>query len=140
MRHQAYFTVLGHQSTSTSFARRTVQKVIADILHLHDDILGDLHHAVPFSEYDQDIASVPHLVTARSHNRWHSVDVVPVRSPPGHTVLATIRQGRRSLNISRSTEDEQVVLQCSPHIVTAVARVFSKHVLTLVQCCCLWCC
>lgn len=132
--------MLGHQLTTTSFARRTVQKVIADILLLHDDILGELHHAVPFSEYDQVIASTPQVVTARSHNRWHSVDVVPARPTPGHTVLAAIRQGRRSLNISRSTEDEQFVLQCSPQIVTAVVKVFSKHVFTPFQHCCLWLC
>ncbi|GIZ42666.1 hypothetical protein CKM354_000592500 [Cercospora kikuchii] len=123
----AYFTILGHQETTTSFARRTAQKVIADILYLHDDILGDLHHVVPFSEYDQVTAKAPTSTVARVHNRWHSVDIVPTRGTTGHTVLATMRHGRRSLNLSRSTEDEQVVLSCSPQVVAAVAKVFSKH-------------
>ncbi|KAI5367465.1 putative DH domain-containing protein [Septoria linicola] len=124
----AYFTILGHQATTTSFARRATQKVMADVLCLHDTILGELHDVVPFSEYDNVIANAPRTVTAKTHNRWHSVDVVPTRTMTiGHSALATIRQGRRSLNISRSTEDEQIILRCSPQVVAAVCSVFSKH-------------
>lgn len=126
---QAYFTILGHQPTPTSFARPAAQKVVADILHLHDDILGQLHRVVPFAEYDQSTAIATKTATAaRTHNRWHSIDTVPTRATPPRGVLATIRQGRRSLNLSRSTEEEQVVLRCRPQVVKAVAQVFAKHV------------
>lgn len=123
---QAYFTILGHQPTSASFTRRSAQRTIAEILHLHDDILGRLHRAVPFAEYDQSIARVPPAM--RTHNRWHSVDVVPVRTTPPRSVLATIRQGRRSLNISRSTEEEPALMRCSPQIVAGVVQVFTANV------------
>lgn len=123
---QAYFTILSHQPTSASFARRTAQRTIAEILHLHDDILGSLHRAVPFAEYDQSTARVPPPV--RTHNRWHSVDAVPTRTTPTRSVLATIRQGRRSLNLSRSTEEEPIAMHCSPQTVAAVTHVFAANV------------
>lgn len=96
------------------------------MLHLHDDILGHLHRAVPFAEYDQSTARVPPAV--RTHNRWHSIDVVPIRPTPPRTVLSTIRQGRRSLNISRSTEDEPPLMHCSPQTVAEVTHVFAYNV------------
>lgn len=123
---QAYFNIIGHQPTSTSFARPCAQKIIADILELHNKILGDLYNVVPFSEYDQCTARVP--APPRAHTRWHSVDVVPQRPTPTRAILSTIRHGRRSLNISRSSEEEHAMLRCSPHIVAAVARVFADHV------------
>ncbi|KAK4503551.1 hypothetical protein PRZ48_004466 [Zasmidium cellare] len=121
----AYFTILDHQPTSSSFARPCAQKIIAEILDLHDKILGDLYNAVPFSEYDQDTATAS--APPRAHTRWHSVDVVPQRPTPKRVVLSTIRQGRRSLNISRSSEDEHAMFRCSPQIVAAVAKVFAKY-------------
>ncbi|KAF2169155.1 hypothetical protein M409DRAFT_64916 [Zasmidium cellare ATCC 36951] len=121
----AYFTILDHQPTSSSFARPCAQKIIADILDLHDKILGDLYNAVPFSEYDQCTAKIS--APGRAHTRWHSVDVVPQRPTPKRVVLSTIRQGRRSLNISRSSEDDHAMLRCSPQIVAAVAKVFANH-------------
>lgn len=124
---QAYFTILAHQPTATSFARTSTQRTIADILHLHDDILGCLHRIVPFAEYDQTIARLP--LPLRAHNRWHSMDAVPQRTTPNRSTLATIRQGRRSLNISRSSSDDaQVVLRCSPQTIAAVAKAFSDNV------------
>ena len=126
---QAYFTILSHQPTTVSFARNSAQKNISDILHLHDDLLGDLHRIVPFAEYDQRTArAFPEVPLARSHTRWHSVDVVPTRGSPARSRLATVRQGRRSLNISRSSEQEHLMLRCSPQIVAAVANTFLSHV------------
>lgn len=122
----AYFTLLGHHMGTTSFARTSAQKTMAELLHLHDDLLGRLHNVVPFAEYDQSVARQPKRIAM--HTRWHSVDVVPTRSPPQHSRLATIRQGRRSLNIGRSSEEELVALRCSPQIAAKVARVFSSVV------------
>lgn len=99
------------------------------ILHLHDDILGQLHHLVPFAEYDQHTAkSFPDVPLARSHTRWHSVDVVPTRHSPARSRLTTVRQGRRSLNLSRSSEQEHLALRCSPQIVAVVSKMFLSHV------------
>ena len=126
---QAYFTVLGNHQTSANLVRSTAQKNISDIVHLHDDILGELHRRVPFAEYDQRTSKVPpHSTSTRTHARWHSVDVVPTRSPPTLSKLASIRKARRSLNISRSSGDGETILTCSPHIVAVVAKTFSNYV------------
>lgn len=126
--YQAYFTLLGHQPSAASFARTSARKNIADILHLHDELLGDLHNAVPFAEYDQSVAKATEQTKRSSHARWHSVDVIPARSAPRVSVLTTIRQGRRSLNISRSTDEEPVVLCCAPQVVADVVQVFCRYV------------
>lgn len=126
---QAYFTLLGHQPTSAGFARASAQKNMSQILHLHDDLLGHLHRIVPFAEYDQHAAKAQtDSALARSHTRWHSVDVVPPRATPIRSKLASIRQHRRSLNISRSSGDDEVMLRCSPQIVAAVAKLFAEFV------------
>ena len=126
---QAYFTVLGHHQPSANLVRSTAQKNISDILHLHNDILGELHRRVPFAEYDQRVTkALPHPASERAHARWHSMDVVPTRSPPTLSKLASIRKARRSLNISRSSGDGEAILTCSPHVVADVAKTFSNHV------------
>lgn len=123
---KAYFTILGHQPTAAAFARPSAQKNIAEILRLHDDLLGQLYHVVPFAEYDQRQAKLPPESTLpRSHTRWHSVDVPPTRMAPIKSRLATVRAHRRSLSITRSSEEEHVLLQCAPHVVAGVAKVFA---------------
>lgn len=126
---QAYSTILNHHPTAASFARARAQKNISAILHLHDDLLGQLHRLIPFAEYEQRTAkTLPEAPLIRSHTRWHSVDVVPTRSSPSRSRLTTVRQGRRSLNISRSSEQEHAMLRCSPQIVAIVAKLFLLHV------------
>ncbi|KXT03020.1 hypothetical protein AC578_687 [Pseudocercospora eumusae] len=125
----AYCTVLPLQHTTTSFTRATTKRVIADILQLHDDMLGRLHHEVPFAEYDRTLAMESNVTkqTSKNHNRWHSVDGIPAHFTPKRAVLATIRQGRRSLNISRSDDHEETILRCSPQTIGAVAEIFANH-------------
>jgi hypothetical protein len=106
------------------------------MLHLHDDLLGDLYHAIPFAEYDQRTAGISESSTVRrpAHVRWHSVDAVSMQpglagvSPKRLTLAETLHQRRRSLNISGSSDPEPVVLRCAPDVVAAIAAVFSKHV------------
>lgn len=115
---KAYFTILGHQPTAAGFARTSAQKNISDVLRLHDDLLGHLQRLIPFAEYDQRTAkALPDATLKRSHTRWHSVDVVRPR-------LTAVKPGRRSLNISRSSEQDHLALRCSPQIVAGVADMF----------------
>ena len=126
---QAYFTILGHQPSSATFTRSAAQKNISEILRLHDELLGQLHRIVPFAEFDHRTAKSSNEPTAiRSHTRWHSVDAVLTRSTPVRSKLATIRQGRRSLNISRSSGDDENLLCCNAQVVAGVARTFSQFV------------
>jgi hypothetical protein len=124
---QAYFTILVNQTTSASYVRHTAQKTISELLRLHNDILGELHAVVPFAEYDQSTAKTKASFST-SHNRWHSIDVVPTRSRSAKHMREVIRQGRRSLNIARSTEEEHPLLQCSPQIAAKVAETFLRQV------------
>lgn len=133
-KEQAYFIILGHQPTAASFARASAQKNISELVRLHDDLLGHLHKLVPFAEYDQWIAKAfPSAAFPRSHTRWHSVDAVPSRGSPARSRLPVVRQSRRSLNINRSSEQDQAMLRCSPQIVAAVARMFLSHVRRTIQ-------
>ncbi|KAK5171316.1 uncharacterized protein LTR77_004460 [Saxophila tyrrhenica] len=126
---KAYTTLLGSQPSAAHFARSRAQKNIFDLCTLHDELLGSLHAVIPFAEYDQRSAKLsPAGGFLKSHARWHSVDVVPTRSPPAHRKLTAIRQGRRSLNISRSSGDEDPTLTCSPQIVALVAKTFSAYI------------
>ncbi|KAK3683238.1 hypothetical protein LTR37_020413 [Vermiconidia calcicola] len=125
----AYSNILGHQLTTFHFARSSAQKNITEILRLHNELLGNLHSVVPFAEHDQRAAkAVQESTMMRSHTRWHSVDVVPSRSTPVRSKLASIRNGRRSLNISRSSAEDDIIMCCSPQIVAKVARTFASYV------------
>nr|POE79793.1 hypothetical protein CFP56_07859 [Quercus suber] len=123
----AYFTFLGHHNTSASFSRTSTRRTIATLLHLHEDILALLHQIVPFAELDQSVAKLPRPPVTGTHTRWHSVDIVPRVDTPVRSKLATIRQGRRSLNISRSDQEERATLRCSPQLVADVAKIFDAH-------------
>jgi len=59
--------------------RSSINQNLTDIIELHEEILGELHRIVPFSEYTQpehihvDSTSLP----SEGHHRWHSLDSVP---------------------------------------------------------------
>jgi hypothetical protein len=133
---QAYFTLLGHHHPTSTlrFARPAAQATIGKMLYLHDELLGALYRVVPFAEYDQQITKGSHRGPTRKplHARWHSVDIVPghpgVISPKCGTLVTAVRQSRRSLNLSRSDESENVVLRCAPQVIAAVASVFQSYV------------
>lgn len=109
---------------STGYAPSPARNNITQILQLHDEIIGSLHQVVPFSEYDQ--TSAREARTAAStprHIRWYSAESTPLRTPKTHT----IRQHRRSLNISRSSaEHEPFTLSCSPQIAAEIAKIFLR--------------
>lgn len=104
------------------------------MLYLHDELLGALYRVVPFAEYDQQIARALNPVPSRKllHTRWHSVDIVPgqssTMSPKRGTLATSIRQTRRSLNLTRSEEGESIVLRCAPQVVASVAGLFKNYV------------
>ena len=109
----------------SSFTRSSAQQNIARLLELHDDLLGELHRVVPHSEYDQKISRKDALpAPSRSHIRWHSAEIVPPRVV-GSTA---VKENRRSLNISRSSEQEPLVVHCAPEVAADVAKVFQEQV------------
>lgn len=56
--------------------RSSINRNLTDIVELHEELLGELHRAVPDSEYTQ--ASAPaSKPTNRGHQRLRSLDSVP---------------------------------------------------------------
>ena len=108
--------------------KESIRENVTNLLQLHDELLGALHAVVPFSEYDQTVA---HTVSSPrkglQHLRWYSMDAVPTRSTRKQGIQQ-IRQSRRSLNLSRSSESEPAVLHCTPQTAAEVARVFALKV------------
>lgn len=56
--------------------RSSINRNLADMIDLHEELLGDLHRAVPHSEYTQtDLLLGP--TTGSAHRRIRSLNVVP---------------------------------------------------------------
>lgn len=79
-RKQVYVTILASLPTLPPGLRSSINRNLTDIVELHEEMLGDLHRAVPHSEYTQ-----PELQLhaghsgpgARGHQRLRSLDAVP---------------------------------------------------------------
>lgn len=72
-----YVTILVSLPTMPSGLRSSINRNLADIIELHEELLGELHRAVPHSEYTQ-ISPRPHSKAhVHGHNRIRSLDVVP---------------------------------------------------------------
>ncbi|KAL2134898.1 hypothetical protein VTI74DRAFT_10533 [Chaetomium olivicolor] len=75
-----YVTILASLPTTPAGLRSSVNRNLTDIVELHEEILGELHRAVPHSEYtqlDSDIQRPKPNRPARGHHRWRSLDAVP---------------------------------------------------------------
>lgn len=72
-----YVTILVSLPTLPSGLRSSINRNLADIVELHEELLGELHRAVPDSEYTQlelPPRSKHHL---HNHRRIRSLDAVP---------------------------------------------------------------
>ncbi|KAL2017916.1 hypothetical protein VTK56DRAFT_1572 [Thermocarpiscus australiensis] len=75
-----YVTILASLPTSPAGLRSSVNRNLTDIVELHEEILGELHRAVPHSEYTQLDLSHQRAQSSppgRGQRRWRSLDVVP---------------------------------------------------------------
>ncbi|ETS87624.1 hypothetical protein PFICI_01452 [Pestalotiopsis fici W106-1] len=75
-----YVTILASVPTQHPGLRSSINRNLTEIVELHEEILGDLHRAVPDSEYTQiDQAHVTPKPAAKAarHQRWRSLDSVP---------------------------------------------------------------
>ncbi|KAK4451643.1 hypothetical protein QBC34DRAFT_492910 [Podospora aff. communis PSN243] len=75
-----YVTMLASLPTLPAGLRSSINRNLTDIVELHEEMLGELHRAVPDSEYTQ--PDIPlHLSSPgsalRGHHRWRSLDAVP---------------------------------------------------------------
>lgn len=73
---QVYVTILVSLPTMPQGLRSSINQNLAEIVDLHEELLGELHRAVPHSEYTQtDLLPGPNNVSA--HRRIRSLNVVP---------------------------------------------------------------
>ena len=91
MTFKVYITILASLPTLPKSLRSSINRNLNDIVELHDEILGELHRAIPFSEYNQVDLPTPIATTisqshtqshaqAVGHRRWRSLDAVPEHS------------------------------------------------------------
>ncbi|KAK3336497.1 hypothetical protein B0T19DRAFT_40459 [Cercophora scortea] len=75
-----YVTILASLPTLPAGLRSSINRNLTDIVELHEEMLGDLHRAVPHSEYTQlelPRPMAPPGAAVRGHHRWRSLDAVP---------------------------------------------------------------
>jgi hypothetical protein len=65
--------------TLPSGLRSSINQNLSEIVELHEELLGELHHAVPHSEYSQlEVPTFePGVPPGHGHRRWRSLDAVP---------------------------------------------------------------
>ncbi|KAM4059431.1 rhoGEF domain-containing protein [Hirsutella rhossiliensis] len=110
-----YVTILASLPAMCMGLRSSINKNLTEIVELHEEILGELHQAVPHSEYTQS-QMTPSLATRTSplaidgpgHRRWTSVDGVM-----GHNNRMAYLQGVPGM----TTE---------PQVAAEVAKIFAK--------------
>jgi hypothetical protein len=119
---QVYVTILASIPSQAVGLRSSINRNLTDIIELHEEILGELHRAVPDSEYTQNdlqpaiVPSSSHLrAKAEGHRRWRSLDAVP------------------------ENEDKPIAFEpprgllADPQTAADVARIFGKRVSLLIR-------
>lgn len=120
--HQDYFMILTSIPTIPSQTRVSIQQNISQILQLHEDLLSELHRAVPQAEFTQSAQQEIYPVTKAKHIRFRSTDIGRF---PEHKIT---RQLRHSLEIGRSPDRHPRGLITNTKTVGEIARIFNKHV------------
>lgn len=76
--HQVYVTLMASIPTLSLSLKASITRNLNEIVELHDELLGNLHHAIPYSEYSQVycVDETSHR-PPYNHHRWRSLDSVP---------------------------------------------------------------
>lgn len=117
----------------TAHTRTSARSNLADMIQLHDEILGQLHSIVPFSDYDSRAAVETAAAFRPSHARRISDDGTSPRKPH-HLFSHTGWSKRRSLDIKTTLDTEPVILSCSTTTVSEVAKLFARNVCRYTSC------
>jgi hypothetical protein len=105
-----YVTILVSLPTMPSGLRSSINRNLTDIIELHEELLGELHRAVPYSEYTQISLRPQSKSHVNGHNRIRSLDAVPED------------------NASMSWLEAVPGMVAEPSVVADVAQVFTKKV------------
>jgi hypothetical protein len=109
--------------TLSSHTKSSIQQNISQILQLHEDLLNDLHQAVPKADFTKSAHHEAYPVTKAKHIRFHSADIIPGRLAEHKAA----RRLRHSLEIGRSPDRRPRGLVTDTETVGAIAKVFNKH-------------
>jgi hypothetical protein len=110
---QVYITILASLPSSPAGLRSSVNRNLTDIVELHEEILGELHRAVPDSEYTQldlPMRRTQSNSSTRGHFRWRSLDAVP--------------EGKDDISCLRDVPG----MTAEPSIAAEVSKIFLKRV------------
>lgn len=109
--------------TLSGQTKSSIQQNISQILQLHEDLLAELHQAVPKADFTQSAHQETCPVTKAKHVRFHSVDIITGRFAD-HKVT---RRLRHSLEIGRSPDRRPRGLETDAKTVGVIAGIFNKH-------------
>jgi hypothetical protein len=109
--------------TLSGQTKSSIQQNISQILQLHEDLLDELHRAVPEADFTKSAHQETYPVTKAKHVRFHSADIVPGRLAEHKAT----RRLRHSLEIGRSPDVRPRGLVTDTATVGAIASIFNKH-------------
>jgi hypothetical protein len=110
--------------TLSGHTKSSIQQNISQILQLHEELLDELHQAVPQADFTLSAQQETYPVTKAKHIRFHSADIIPGRFAE-HKVT---RRLRHSLEIGRSPDRRPRGLVTDTKTAGDVAKIFNKHV------------
>ncbi|KAF1943575.1 hypothetical protein EJ02DRAFT_433135 [Clathrospora elynae] len=118
-----YFMILTALPTLSGQTRSSIQQNISQILQLHEDLLAELHHAVPQADFTKSAHQETYPVTRAKHIRFHSADIIPGRFAEHKAT----RRLRHSLEIGRSPDRRPKGLVTDTQTAGSIAKIFNKH-------------
>ncbi|KAH7086579.1 hypothetical protein FB567DRAFT_444803 [Paraphoma chrysanthemicola] len=118
-----YFMILTALPTISGHTKSSIQQNISQILQLHEDLLAELHHAVPQADISTSAHHETYPVTKAKHIRFHSADIMPGRFAEHKAA----RRLRHSLEIGRSPDRRPRGLVTDTRTVGSIAKIFNKH-------------
>lgn len=120
---QDYFMILTALPTLAGQTKSSIQQNISQILQLHEDLLAELHQAVPQADFTKSAHHDIYPVTKAKHIRFHSADIIPGRLAEHKAA----RRLRHSLEIGRSPDRRPRCLLIDTTTIGNIARIFNKH-------------
>ncbi|KAL7927474.1 hypothetical protein ACQKWADRAFT_4522 [Trichoderma austrokoningii] len=112
-----YVTILAALPSICVGLRSSINQNLTEIVKLHEELLGELHRAVPYSEYTQiNVAPTltpfanPNCLQAHSHKRWSSLGAVPEQNMKARWLL------------------KAPGMLADPQVAAEVAKVFAKKI------------
>ncbi|KAH7391004.1 hypothetical protein DE146DRAFT_618630 [Phaeosphaeria sp. MPI-PUGE-AT-0046c] len=118
-----YFMILTALPTLAGQTKSSIQQNISQILQLHEDLLAELHQAVPQADFTNSAHHDTYPVTKAKHIRFHSADIIPGRLAEHKAT----RKLRHSLEIGRWPDRRPRCLAIDTTTIGNIASIFNKH-------------